>query len=368
MPRHTLPTELKRFASFEVLLTQTTEDEIWTYLRSAMTEFDEKADAILTVKSNFISSLYDTNPYLDDDFKFSVERLTPYDWTGQCNNYNEFMKKYNLVLRDLELCRKVLWTESEDEEKIGLINEWVFAIEKFKSIITDNDEFKAIDTSNYSTASRLWREKNANFIKQKQEVMNHAFCSYPDLYPKPHIEGEHYYLRGVTQQYFNKDCPICLRTKNSYYDEIEFNKRTEQENYEKDRLYKAECEARRERLRLEEEERRKNLPLHECNICNYKTHYASEYKDHLESKEHITKQNLRNWHCVHCNIQPRNEIEHIHHISTKKHKIATGEMEAEPLEYHCEKCDFTTPLKQNWERHLKSVKHNKDKKDDNNFV
>jgi hypothetical protein len=78
---------------------------------------------------------------------------------------------------------------------------------------------------------------------------------------------------------------------------------------------------------------------------------------HNNTKEHANKIKLKGWFCELCKSQSRSEVEWKHHITTKKHKIAVGELEAEPDVYNCEKCKYTTPLKGNWLRHLSSKSH-----------
>lgn len=352
MPRISLPNEMKKFRSFEVTITQTKEEDIWEFIRSTMFEFEEKADLINDAKTKFINEQYDTNPYLDADFKQEVNKVNEYEWIR--DEFKNIIRKYSTLEKDLELC-KCMW--KDNEERLDLINDWIFAIEKFITNINDNIEFKVANNINYNNAYKIWRQKHSKYIEQRSEAVSHQFCDYPDCYPEPHVEGEHYYLKGETKHYFNKNCGICLRQKQAYYDEIEYSKRMVIENAERDTRYKAEREKKLKEDELKEEERKKTLPTYECKECSYTTKYYSEYQAHLESKEHTNAINLKKWYCEHCKTQPRNLTEYMFHNSTKKHKIAIGELEADPTEYNCEKCNYRTDIKQNWEKHLKSKKH-----------
>jgi hypothetical protein len=44
------------------------------------------------------------------------------------------------------------------------------------------------------------------------------------------------------------------------------------------------------------------------------------------------------------------------HIQTKKHKIAIGLLEKQ-TDFNCEKCNYITKLKQNYEKHILTKTH-----------
>jgi hypothetical protein len=76
----------------------------------------------------------------------------------------------------------------------------------------------------------------------------------------------------------------------------------------------------------------------------------------IKEKRGKIKENLSAVYCEICKIQCRNYMEFATHNSTTKHKKAIGEI-ARVLEFVCEKCNYKTRLKQNFDKHLSTKSH-----------
>jgi hypothetical protein len=362
MPRPSLPPSMKKFCSFELLLTSTTEADIWDFFVTEMNTFEEKYDIFYAKKEAFINEINTTNPYLDCSFKSSVDRIHGLDWLGENTEpYLAFSRKYRNLARDMELCSRVLkWEEAEDKQP--MLNDWTFEIGKQMDLLKDTSELEHIDTINYRNAHNDWKKKNSKFLELEAEAVAHRFCNNAICYPEPHHEGEHFYMMGATKQYFNKKCNLCLSGQKSYYETVEYEKMQEEEQAKKNAEYKKMMDERKAEEKSKFELLKENNPIikYECKECSFSTNYRYEMTVHNNTKEHANKIKLKSWFCELCKSQSRSEVEWKHHTTTKKHKIAIGELEAEPDVYNCEKCKYTTPLKGNWLRHLSSKSHNSD--------
>jgi hypothetical protein len=120
---------------------------------------------------------------------------------------------------------------------------------------------------------------------------------------------------------------------------------------EQQRIWNEEWEAKRR----EELENRQILT---CGCCNFSTYNDDTYEKHLESKEHKRLELSSKLYCAVCVKHCRSQNEYNFHIHSKKHKIAIGEIEKTNPEFKCEKCNYTTLLKQNFEKHLLTKAHN----------
>jgi hypothetical protein len=354
MPRASLPSSMKTFRSFELLVTSHTEDTIWDYFVNEMKQFDELVNKYRKTKSDFIDKQIEENPYINENFKTVVDKISQYDWIGDdSGTYINFTRKYTTMIRDFNLCLKELkWDDVEDKNL--LIHDWIFTIESSFTLLRDNDEFNMINANNYRIAFEGWRKRNAKKLEEESNYVKHRFCEFRDNYPEQPIEGQHYYLlENGSRQYFNIDCSICVSKKDAYYRQLEYEKKQEKEQDELNEKYR---EEQRQKKGITKEPVYSNT-VYECEDCAFKTAYKSSFNQHQESKEHQRLMKIKSWHCDVCNVQARSNVEWTYHLNTKKHKIAIGEVTPDPQEFHCEKCDYKTHLKGNWEKHLVSKKH-----------
>jgi hypothetical protein len=357
MPRASLPSKLKNFRSFEVLITQTTEDEIMAFFMEAMRDFEDKSKYYTDRIHAFLEENMKHNPYLDQDFDFHVDNISMYDWVDE--KFLGFNSKLNIIRRDLELCVDHLWNEEEDEDKCRDCMDWINDIDRFTGIIKSNqDEFKLIDKVNYKNAYSTWRTKHAKRLESRSLANDHKFHHIVICYKDPHIEGVHYYLKDGVKQYFNNTCKICLQQKEWYYSQVEYESMSHQEYLIQKKKYEEEQEAKRKEEEAKEAERIAELPVLTCECCGYSTKNQINFDTHLESKEHLHKEKVKKMYCATCGFQARTDIEYQFHINTNKHKKLTGQLEETKQEYHCEACNYTCVLKQHWNQHCASKKHN----------
>ena len=77
---------------------------------------------------------------------------------------------------------------------------------------------------------------------------------------------------------------------------------------------------------------------------------------HMDSKEHEKMELFTSLFCKDCKVQCRNKVEWQFHISTNKHKLKIGEIEKQ-TNFCCEKCNYNTHLKQNFDKHCLTKSH-----------
>jgi hypothetical protein len=103
---------------------------------------------------------------------------------------------------------------------------------------------------------------------------------------------------------------------------------------------------------------------YECEFCNYKCKYKSQFDQHLETNKHknngiivrnVKKENNNNNKCKFCNFKVN------HSSNLKIHILAnhcTEEERKKIATYYCESCCYATYSKILYENHCKTIKHN----------
>jgi hypothetical protein len=358
MPRASLSPQMKKFRSFEIAITQTREEDIWSFFTTAMDQFGAKSKYYLDRIERFVEELKGYNYYLDTPWFEYADRLGLHSWMD--DDYFEFWKKYAIMVKDFELCENLIWNEEDDQEKRDLMFEWANDINNFNSNIQFfNNELTYLDNKNYQEykdkRKKKRDEKEAKKITSSDHFDNH---NNSERYTEPHVENEHYYLTfGGERVYYDNTCKSCIKDKDLYF---KLKYPDEKELYEfKQKEIKAIAEA--EARKIAEDREREialiNLPDIVCECCDYKTKNKYEFEEHMESKQHLAKEKLKKWHCSHCGTQARSEIEWNHHITTKKHKAAIGEEEVRPTEFYCEACDYKCVMTTHWKQHCVGKKH-----------
>jgi ribosomal protein L35 len=97
-----------------------------------------------------------------------------------------------------------------------------------------------------------------------------------------------------------------------------------------------------------------------CENCQYKCNYLSEWKEHLETKKHTgEKRKERNDKvlldkCNLCDYKPTKTTNlKLHYLN----KHATKEERKQEFKFYCEKCDFGCFVEVLLNRHLETLKH-----------
>lgn len=352
MPRHSLPPQMKKFRSFDILLTQTTEDEIWNFFETSMREFEAKSKQYITILETFVDQNKQCNPYSSDMFTgYDIpSRISLMNCFGEQETFDmfEFDKKFGKLQKDLELCEDLF----EEEYKCELIFDWNKNITNYQSNKQYlGIELKYIDDQNYEKTKAKVVEKRRKQKEEQDRKNKHSNHSFE--------ESEYSYLAYDRVIYYLPDCEYCMNSKQKYDEKKDEIEKRLKEDKEREELYrKQEEELKAKEIELEEKRKEifSNLKELCCEDCGFKTHSKYEFDLHNKTREHISKTKLKQWFCESCGTQARTEVEWTFHKNTKKHKIATGEIK-DNNELHCEVCNYTCNLKHHFDQHCKSKKH-----------
>lgn len=322
MPRKSLPIECKKMRTFVVNITTTTEEEILAHLMTKLKEYMSEVDQIKAVQNKFIMSIYDCNPYSGFLWRNRTpSRVKWEEWMdSKDEEYQEMILKHFDFKHDWALCKKAFEWDSDD------VNYWSFEMLKYSYNSVSNEEFEVYERNHYINSKKEWELKDATWIAENKLKEDH----------KKHNNDQ--------------DCKFCCI-------EIENNKRFEirqKEEEEQQNKWNEEWRLKKEQERKEVLE---NRELYECKKCQFKTYDGNAWDLHEESKSHKKIMELAEYYCAVCLVPCRNHTEYTIHIQTKKHKIACGEIEKQ-TEFRCEKCNYTTGLKQNYEKHCLTKTHN----------
>jgi len=359
MPRPSLPPSLKNLSTYSVVLTQTTEEDLWKHFVNSLPDYEGKMDAYYSRICDVVDNIHHNNPYENSKWRRGyVEKKyqTFTDWFG--TNEDDMRQYLDLRAFKHEFKRCVdVFEWDKDEEKRKVLNQMLYdytrpidRINDMESSMKETDNFKYIQSkTKWQNEDKAWIEES----KKKQDHLTHRPREYYiELFAKDPLAVK-YYKNTIPNN--EETCEYCI-TQKRIKQEVEEKERREEEEKKQRELEEQEEKSRREQERIEE---LRNRPVitYTCEDCNYTSKNKYTYNDHLESKEHrhIVKQ--KQTFCVVCNTQCRSPFEYANHIKSAKHlKNENGENKAE---YTCEPCGYTTKLKQHYDIHCVSKKHQK---------
>ena len=344
MPRKSLPAALKMMKGFNVVLSETTEEEIQDYIRATTIKFEKCFDAINEKQNRFLDLVIDHNPYEGMSWRKPVKHLEFIEWMGkEEDKYFAFMKVIMDFKHDFSLCVEVLELDEPDIQ---------FMIEKYGNINDKEKEFTIYEKMRAKQSHSAWEIKDAEWIvehKLKQEHLNHKTRKEWEIEFKK-IEEEmglaflnRWFPDGIPNT--DETCMFCIAKHNFY-------KKSEQVSKE----HEEEQERKNEEWAKQKETEKQERDKLKCECCNFSTFNSEVYDIHMESKEHQKQELISSLYCKTCKVQSRTKMEHQYHISTNKHKYATGELEKQ-TEFRCEKCNYTTQLKQSFDKHCLTKSH-----------
>jgi hypothetical protein len=346
--------------TYDVALTTTTEDELWShFISNGLIDFERKIYKYVNRLEDVVIMLYQTNPY--DNVKWRQRKpIKKYqsfdDWFG--NNIEERIEFFNLQSFPIELKRVAStfkWDEDEDK-KYQLQNalyEYNKPIQQLKDL---EDEMKGWDRVKYEKSYNKWLETDKEWIEKNKKIEEHKGHKPKEYYIKLFAEDEIAKCRYENTIPDNEEtCEFCIRDKK---DQLE---REERERIEKEEQQREEEQYQLEKKRKEEERLNeiKNRPVitYTCDDCGYTCHNKHNHLAHFEDKTHINVVKLKQLYCGVCSTQCRTNAEYIIHINSAKHKkVETGEIKEQ---YECEPCHYKTKLKQNFDLHCNTKKHQK---------
>jgi hypothetical protein len=92
-----------------------------------------------------------------------------------------------------------------------------------------------------------------------------------------------------------------------------------------------------------------------CEECAFKSADSDIFENHFSNARHQDAIKRFDIYCDTCNVQCQSQIKFREHCDSTKHKKAIGEIKQ--TEFSCEKCQYKTPFKQHYEKHLATKKH-----------
>lgn len=333
MPRPSLPPNLKRLETMNVLLTKTTEEEVWAH----MTQYFKKWEAKM---EEWIDAVYEVRRTVSKNTfaNWNWRKGSPKLYYKKCSlheaiEFNEddmdsrlFMMSY---VNDLHKCKRGLkW--DKDSEYAEEFNRMMCTVEylemRLKSqlqCLADDEDYRCHESK------RAWQIKDAPWIEHKAHKQTFHTCVY--------CVDEH-------------EKAVALKKRQDEYEAHE----KEQACLEEE-VWEAQETARKAKEK-EELERRRAAPViqYNCDLCKYKTTSLGYFTEHGDSKEH----KLKLYYCKLCGVQSRTENEFNFHCSTVKHRTKGGEViAAEPEMFRCEPCSYVCGSKLLWKQHCAGKKH-----------
>lgn len=366
MPRASLPPGLKVLKSFAVVLTKTTQEEIWEHFVDAFSWYRKRGYDLIE-KIEAISEEIDAkNPFEKCSWRNTVslsayptrkyENETPFEVFDEA----ETERYYYLfkVKSDLERCGRILGWANDEEYKQQFAEFTLIAEEVCYDLehklhclaITENDAFLL--------AKHRWTKAHKDEIQEAQFSERHknhkTKKEWMEIFRDDPIAARWY---NSTPPNDEDTCKYCIADKERRQaeDRIAIAKHVrEQKEAEEDARRKKDEEY--ELLQIENERKEMDAKTHTCEMCDYTTSSGGKFDVHLASKEHTTLLKLKTTFCTTCGIQCKSDTDLIIHNNTQKHKKKIGEI-VEPTEYRCDACDYTTPSKYLYKAHCNTKTH-----------
>jgi plasmid stabilization system protein ParE len=356
MPRTLLPSSLKNLRSYEVLVTQTTEDDLRRHFQSWSERFESVWSKYYHEVLACIEGLSE-NPYLGRSWRNkSPERLYEkgHEWLNE-TNIDIYWKIWE-VRRDLQICDMELkW--STKQETAEWYADFLYTMKQCSSYIRSAEsDLSAMDSQLYAIARKDWEVRDAAWIAGEVLRKEHQFHHSKDYYEEQlrKYAGDAYGVERITQamndpKYQEQEsCVSCQgerRTREQRKLEEEEEKKQQEEEEEK----KQQEAERKIAVEVVEEEE-----VYCCETCNYFTNIKRNYDIHCRMPSHHATLKASNLFCDTCKVQCRTQKEYDAHIETFKHKTKANGIQTT---FRCEVCDYTATLRHHYDTHCKSKRH-----------
>lgn len=332
MPRATLPSQFKNIRSMEVLLTQTTEEEIWEVLKSKYDNFMKKKDTYVTNASNTYHTLIDGNPYANKS-KISERPLyeNPCTWITEENTV-EYFGFFELDY-DLQLYKRL------GEAKDNLLD-MLWELERFRLIMTGfQNDIKTLEENYFRIENEKHKQRKRELLEKERAENPHKFHKsiqyWEELFASDSFAKVWHDGQNLVDYEVSKACEKCI----------------ERHNEEVQSPVQEIIEIKKQIVELKEHIKFVSQ-TYECKDCKYTTSSKELWTYHITSTDHKRILKLKDWVCDTCKVQSRTQIEWDNHIQTKKHLN-----KCEVTDFVCEKCDYKTKLKHHWTQHCETKKH-----------
>jgi Zinc-finger of C2H2 type len=373
MPRASLPPALKVLKTFAVVLTKTTQEELWSHFEDAFSWYRKRAYYLIE-KIEAISEEIDAkNPFSKCSWRntcsISAYPTRKYDSESPYEIFDDAeAERYNYLFKirsDLERCGRILgW--ADDEEYCEKFAEFTFIADDVCYDLEHKIHCLAITENDaYVLAKHRWQKEHKNEIDEQQLAERHkghrTKKEWIELFQTDPVAAR--WCNSIPPN--DEDtCKYCIADKErrAVEDRIAIAKHLrEQKEAEEDARRKKDEEYELLQIENERKEMEKEAVKHTCKTCDYTTSSGSKFDVHLASKEHTARLRSKALYCEPCDTQSRSQLEHENHCNSVKHKKKIGEI-VEPTEYRCEPCNYVTPSKHLFKQHTDSRKHKEKEK------
>jgi hypothetical protein len=327
--------------TFDVVLTQHTVENIKETIAEMVQKCASIINFILAKKEEFLTDFIANNPYAGHSWrKCGPSRITITDWIGD----DETIMAKCIFLRelysDLKLVAKVLNTNEYADE--------IFELVRFFALSRDKDEELMMwEAIQYAKARTEWEQKDAEWIVEKKlasEHTSHKTRKEWELLFQKDPDAKKWY-NGIIPD-TETTCKLCVKDGEFKRKQEEFAKNEEERMEKLNAEY--ELSKKKERVVVPRE-----IKTYECEECEFKCSNQHSFNDHNQSTEHKTRMR----YCKVCEVQYRYDTEYTAHLTSRKHKLAIGEIDDAPKEYHCETCEYKTTRKSNYNLHCATKAH-----------
>ena len=362
MPRPTLAPTLKNLRTTSVLLTQTTEEELWSHFTTNFKRFEETADRFMAELEDALRYVK-LNPYASCSWRREPPKR---EFDGELSwirgdldvEFKAYFYMYDFFA-DLRMCdRHLKW--SADEEYGQRCQEMLWYCErKQEEFRSETRDLQSFDIMMYRRSEKAWHAKHPEVREEEEMREKHRFHKTQEEW-KEYFENDpdelQYYKDGIPKD--DETCPLCIskaRCKKEANERKERIAREEQEEFE---MMK---QRREEALRLAEAPSSpREVRNYECTDCDFHTTSGDAHALHMVSPDHVAVKKQKALYCEACKVQCRSPMELSLHKNTKKHKKAESDDDDEEnpaVVFRCDACEYSTEYKHVYNTHLKSKKH-----------
>lgn len=370
MPRPSLPASLKALRTFSVVLTKTTQEELWLHFVDAFSWYSKRAYYLINKIEEIDTEIVCANPFSKCSWrntslisayptrKYADESPHSVFDEAECSRYEYLIHIHN----DLDRCGRILgW--KDDEEYAPTFAEFIAQAEYIRYELSLKLKMLAsTEDTAYNNAKRNWK------LAHKDEIDDNQLRERHNKHKTKKEWIEIFKEDSTAARWYNSippndedTCKYCIgdKERRDKENKAAIDKyRQEQKDAEADAKRRAEEEYTE--LEIERERKEMENKQQTCEMCDYTATSISKFDIHLASREHIFQQKLKSRHCNICDIQCKNADDYTVHLSTQKHKKKAGEI-VEPEEYRCDPCDYTTGLKHHYTQHCATKRHHQKK-------
>ena len=341
MPRVSLPSSLKHLKTFQVILSETNEDELRSHFNTLFNIFEAKKYVYENRVSMAVNVFLDGNPYLKNDWKKGKPKR-PFKeslaWFGENEAEIAEYMGFNQLLSDLITIKKNYnWDD---------LDNMIFELEKFTNYMrTNQNDLAQLENYKYNYAKNKFEDENKEWIDEQklihQHSTEHKYCFMLQVREK---QGE-----DISEFLECKYCKIQYDKDVERFNKAEEYQRKANEAWEMANAHRL---VNNEENKVEKKTDKLEVQLH-CEDCDFKTYYQNYFDIHLDEPMHKQAINRKALYCNFCECQSRTQKEYDNHILTKKHSNNVNGK----TEYFCEKCNYKTLLKNLYDQHCETKKH-----------